>query len=148
MKVILKDNVASLGKAGDVVNVSNGYARNYLVPKGLALEATEANVKGLQREKGVLAARAEKEKADASVLAERIGSMSVSVARKVGEQDKLFGSVTARDIEEALAAQDVLVDRKNIILEEPLKEIGEFPVKVKLHHGVFCELTVNVVPET
>ncbi|HET57577.1 MAG TPA: 50S ribosomal protein L9 [Deltaproteobacteria bacterium] len=148
MKVILKDNVASLGKAGDVVNVSNGYARNYLVPKGLALEATEANVKGLQLEKGVLAARAEKEKADASALAERIGSMSVSVARKVGEQDKLFGSVTARDIEEALAAQDVLVDRKNIILEEPLKEIGAFPVKVKLHHGVFCELTVNVVPET
>ncbi|OPL15201.1 MAG: 50S ribosomal protein L9 [delta proteobacterium MLS_D] len=148
MKVILKDNVASLGKAGDVVNVSDGYARNYLIPRNFALEATEANVKKLQREKGVLAARAEKEKADASVLAERIGLMSVTVARKVGEQDKLFGSVTARDIEEALAAQDVQVDRKNILLDEPLKEIGEFPVKIKLHHGVFGELTVNVVPET
>ena len=147
MKVILMEDVASLGKAGDVVAVSAGYARNYLIPKNIALEANSANVKKLELQKGSVVARSAKEKSRAEAEAESIEAVSVTIARKVGDQEKLFGSVTAKDIVEALAARDVRIDKKNILLEEPLKELGEFKVKVKFQHGVFADLTVQVVAE-
>ena len=148
MKVILKEDVESLGRAGQVVTVSAGYARNFLIPGNLALEANTKNVKALEREKALIATRVEKEKGRAEETAGRLGSMSVTIARKMGEQDKLFGSVTSRDIQEALAAQGVAVDRKNILLEEPIKEAGEFAVKVKLYKGVSGDLKVLVVGES
>ncbi len=147
MKVILMEDVSSLGKAGEVVAVSAGYARNYLIPKNIALEANSTNIKTLELQKGSVAARSAKEKSRAEAEAESLEAMSVTIARKVGDQEKLFGSVTAKDIVEALAARDVRIDKKNILLDDPLKELGEFKVKVKFQHGVFAVLTVQVVAE-
>ncbi len=147
MKVILMEDVASLGKAGDVVTVSAGYARNYLIPKNIALEANKGNLKILEQKKGMLENRSAKEKARAEAEAERVGAMSVDIARKVGDQNKLFGSVTARDIEEALADQGIKVDKKNILLEDPLRELGEYKIKVKFLRDVFGVLTVRVIAE-
>lgn len=148
MKVILKEDVESLGKAGQVVTVSAGYARNYLIPQKMALEANTKNVKVLDREKALIAARVDKEHRQAEETAQRLESISVTIERKIGEQGKLFGSVTSRDIEEAFAARGVALDRKSIVLEEPIKETGEFAVKVKLYPKVVGNLNVRVVGES
>lgn len=147
MKVILKENVKDLGKTGDVVNVSDGYARNFLVPRGLVIEASNKNVKTLEHEKCLIAKKVEREKEKAQLQADRIAGMTLTVFRKVGEQEKLFGSVTTKDIETALNEQNIEMDRKNIILEEPIKSLGEFPVKVKLHREISVEITVIVKAE-
>ncbi len=147
MKVILKDNVQSLGKMGDVVNVSVGYARNYLIPKGLAAEASEKNIKALEHERGVIERKAEKEQKKAESLRDEMANVTCIIKRKVGEQDKLFGSVTSKDIEKALEEQGITVDKKSISIDEPIKSLGEFPVTIKLYHGVTSEVKVVVVAE-
>jgi large subunit ribosomal protein L9 len=147
MHIILKENVSTLGKAGDVVRVSVGYARNYLIPKGLALEATNKNVEVLEREKKTILAKIEKEKKKSQSLAEKLAGASCTIVRRVGEQDKLFGSVNVKDIEEALMALGLEVNRKNIILDEPIKALGEFPIKIKLPAGVVSEIKVIVAPQ-
>ena len=147
MKVILKDTVESLGKMGDVLNVSVGYARNYLIPKGLAVEASEKNIKALEQEKGVIERKEDKERKGAESLRDRMENISCIIKRKVGEQDKLFGSVTSKDIAKALEEQGIEVDRKSIDIDEPIKSLGEFPVTIKLYHGVASEVKVVVVAE-
>ncbi len=147
MKVILREDVESLGKLGAIIKVADGYARNYLIPKGLAIEASVKNVRLLDHEKRGVAQRAEKERKKAEAMLDKFKGLICTVARRVGKQDKLFGSVTTKDIEKALRDQGVGVDRKNIILEEPLKSIGEFPAKVRLYPGIVADITVAVVKE-
>ncbi|MGD0276441.1 MAG: 50S ribosomal protein L9 [Syntrophales bacterium] len=146
MNVILKENVSSLGKAGDLVKVSMGYARNYLIPKGLAIEATSRNVEALEGEKKAILKKIEKEQKQSESMAEKLAGAVCTIARRVGDQDKLFGSVNVKDIEEALVAQGLEINRKNILLDEPIKALGEFPVKIKLPAGVTTEIKVSVVP--
>ena len=145
MKVILRQNVESLGKAGNILNVADGYARNFLIPKGLAMEASTRNVKALEHDKKIILQRAEKERKAAESLAEKIAALACVIPRRVGEQDKLFGSVGVKDIEKCLLEEGIELERKNIILHEPLKALGEFPVKIKLAGGVTTELKVQVV---
>ena len=147
MKVILKQNVETLGKAGDLVKVADGYARNFLIPKGLASEANERNIKAFEHEKKRILLQAEKIHKQAEEKAERLGAVTCTIARRVGEQEKLFGSVGTKDIEEALAAQGVEVDRKSVLLDEPIKTLGEFPVRIKLSAGLTAEIKVVVTAE-
>jgi large subunit ribosomal protein L9 len=147
MKVILKQNVASLGKAGDIVDTSDGYARNFLIPKGLAAEATNKNVNTLAQEKKRILQQIEKERHKAEELSACLSGIVCRIPRRVGEQDKLFGSVGAKDIEAALHGQGVDLDRKTILLEEPIKALGEFPVKIKIHSGITAEIKVMVVSD-
>jgi large subunit ribosomal protein L9 len=147
MKVILKENVASLGKMGDAIKVSDGYARNYLIPKGLAIAANNKNLKVLEHERKHILQVAEKERKKSEVLAEKLASITCTIARRVGDQDKLFGSVGTKDIEKALQEEGVEIERKNILLDEPLKSLGEFPVKIKLPAGASAEVTVKIVAE-
>lgn len=145
MNVILKEEVAALGKAGDTVKVSDGYARNFLIPRGLALEASSRNLKALEHEKKHIMRKAEKEKKNAEGLAEQLSALTCTIVRKVGEQGKLFGSVGTKDIEELLREKGVVIDRKNILLTEPIKACGEFIVKVKLPAGITAEIKIAVV---
>ena len=147
MKVILKQNVESLGKAGDAVKVSDGYARNFLIPKGFAIEANFKNLNVLDHEKKMILAKAEKEKKNAETLAEKFKGMTCTITRRVGEQNKLFGSVNTKDVQDALQAQSLDVDRKNIVLGEPIKALGEYTVMIKLLAGVTAEIKVVVVAE-
>ena len=147
MKVILKENVASLGNTGDMVKVSDGYGRNFLIPKGMAIEASTRNVKVLEHEKRHILQAAEKEKKKAATFSEKLAGMTVTISRRVGDQEKLFGSVGTKDIEKALGEQGIAIDKKNILLNEPLKSIGEFPVKIKLSAGVTGEVKVRIVAE-
>jgi large subunit ribosomal protein L9 len=145
MNIILREDVQSLGKAGDTLKVSDGYARNFLIPRGLALEANIRNVKTLEHEKAHIMRKAEKERASAEALAEKLSSVTCTIARKVGEQGKLFGSVGTKDIEESLREKGIEIDKKNIILAEPIKAAGEFSAKVKLTAGVTAEIKITVV---
>ncbi|MBP7766195.1 MAG: 50S ribosomal protein L9 [Deltaproteobacteria bacterium] len=147
MKVILRQNVPSLGKAGDLVKVNDGYARNLLIPKGWAVEADDKSVKAFEVEKTNVLKRAQKEKSHAADLAARLGQVTLTLARKVGDQHKIFGSVTAKDIETALREKGFDIDRKMIIHDEQIKSLGEFKVRVKLHAGVETEFTLHVVGE-
>ncbi len=147
MKVILRENYETLGNAGDILKVADGYARNFLIPQGIAAEANVRNIKALEHAKQNIVRKAEKERKLHESLAASLSGVTCTIARRVGEQDKLFGSVTTKDIEEALLAQDIKIDRKTLLLEEPIKEIGEFAVMVKLGAGVTAEIKVNVVPE-
>ena len=145
MNVILKEDVASLGKTGDAVRVSDGYARNFLIPRGLALEANTRNLKTLEHEKGHIMRKAQKERKNAEGLAEKLTALTCTIARKMGEQGKLFGSVGTKDIEELLREKGIEIDRKNIILGEPIKACGEFSAKVKLPAGITAEIKIAVV---
>ena len=145
MQVILRDDLDNLGKSGEVVNVKPGYARNYLLPRGLAIKATASDVKRVEHEKRVISARTAKLAKDAQAEADRLSAVSVSIARAVGEEDKLYGSVTSRDIAEALAEQNVKIDSKKIHLEEPIKTLGMTEVQVKLGRGVNGTIKVWVV---
>ena len=147
MKVILKQNVSSLGKAGDLVKVSDGYARNLLIPKGLAIEANEKNIKTFEHEKKNILQRAEKEQKAAQDQAAQLSSVVLTIARKVGDQDKIFGSVTSKDIELALQEKGFAIDRKMIVHDEQIKSLGEFKVKIKLHGGIEAEIKLNVIGE-
>jgi large subunit ribosomal protein L9 len=143
MRIILQEDIEKLGTRGQVVEVASGYARNYLLPRNLAIPATEANLKRLENIRGVLAKRTATERELAQKLAEMLSTVRVTLSRKAGESDQLFGSVTAADIAEALAAQGYEVDKRRIHLEEPIKLIGEYEVHLKLHTDVAT--TVKVV---
>ena len=147
MKVILKEDVSNLGKIGDMVAVADGYGRNYLLPRGLAIEASTRNVKILEHQKKVIRARIQKQKSGAEVLAKQLSAVSCTVAKKAGEEDKLFGSVTTKDIEEALKTEGFSIDRKQVLLEEPIKRLGVYPVTIKIHPEVTAEVKVWVVKE-
>ncbi len=147
MKLILREDVYNLGKSGELVNVKEGYARNYLLPRNLAMLASSANVRQLEHEKQVIELRQQKLKGGAMEQAKKLEGVKVSIKRKVGEQEKLFGSVTALDIAEALAAAGHKLDRRLIHLPEPIKAVGEFPVEIRLHREVTAKLTVTVVGE-
>ena len=147
MKVILKQNIDDLGKIGEIVIVSDGFARNYLIPKGLAAEASSRTIHSLEHEKKKLLQKAEKEKNNAQALLDKLTGVNCVIARRVGEQDKLFGSVNTKDIESALKEQGLEIDRKDIVMDEPIKALGEFPVKIKLGAGLSAEIKVHVVQE-
>jgi len=147
MKVILKENVENLGRMGDVVNVTPGYARNFLIPKQFAVEANTKNIKALDHEKRIIQERAKKILADAQAFAERVSSMTVTIKEKAGEEEKLFGSVTTMDIADALKEQGVEIDRKKISLGEPIKRLGEYDVEVKVAPEVTASLKLHVVAE-
>jgi large subunit ribosomal protein L9 len=147
MKLILREDVPALGKAGDVVDVRRGYGRNYLVPQGKAVTATRAKLRELEHERGVALTAQAKRAAQARGIADKLNAQSLVIARKVGETEKLFGSVTALDVAEALAANGVAVDRHLIHLSEPIKSLGQFEVEVKLHGEVSAKVKVTVVPE-
>lgn len=147
MKVILKTQVPKLGKAGELVEVKNGFGRNYLLPRALAVLATAKGVRELAHQKRVIGQQQAKEAAAAAKLAEKIAAARIQIARKVGEQEKLFGSVTAKDIAEALLAAGVSVDRHLVQLEEPIKALGVYDVPVKLHPEVSAQVKVYVVAE-
>ena len=145
MEVILREHIEKLGRRGDVVKVANGYARNFLLPQKLALPATEGNKRHVERERKISEAREAQERQGAEALAARLGAVELSFARRVGEGDTLYGSVTSADVADALTARQFDIDKRKIQLHDPLKQIGEFKVAVKLQHDVVAEVTVKVV---
>ena len=147
MEVILREDVERLGTRGQVVKVADGYARNFLLPKRLAVAATEANKKIVEQERQAHLRREAKAKGEAEDLAKLMTGVAVTIAQKAGENDQLFGSVTSKDIAEALERQNYTIDRRKIHLEQPIKQLGEFKVPVRLHRDVTAEITVNVVKE-
>ena len=149
MKVILKQNVPSLGKAGDLVKANDGYARNFLIPKGLAAEADEKNIKVFEHEKRNILRKAVNEHKTARELADVLSKVTITMARKVGDQDKLFGSVSVKDIETALKEKGYDINRKMIVHEhgEHIKSLGDFKIKIKLTHDVETEINLKVVGE-
>jgi large subunit ribosomal protein L9 len=147
MQVILREDVDKLGKIGDLVKVKNGYARNYLVPMKKAIEATPKNLRAMEHARKMVADRMRKLKKEAAADADKIKALSVTIKAKAGEEGKLFGSVTTMDIAEAAKAQGVTIDKRRIVLEEPIKRLGDFAVPVKLHADVVAELKVTVVAE-
>lgn len=148
MIVILNRDVKGTGKAGDIVKVSDGYARNMLIPKGYAREATEGNVRNLEKQKALAAEKKAEEKAAAQALAEKVSAVSVTIKTKAGEGGRIFGSITSKDIAEALADQHKLtVDKKKIQLENPVKQTGEMTVDIRLYPEVTAKLKVIVTAE-
>lgn len=145
MEVILRENVESLGARGDRVQVARGFARNFLFPKSLAVEASAGNVRALTEESKMRDLRENKTKRHAQSLAQKLGSVSVTATAKVGEDEKLFGSVTSQDIEDLLRAQGYEIDKKRILLEEPIKALGVYTVPLKLHQNVDASVKVWVV---
>jgi large subunit ribosomal protein L9 len=147
MELILRDDVEKLGRRGEVVRVADGYARNYLLPRGLGMEVTAANKAMIEKEKKAHLARLAKEKAEFEALSERISSMRFVAPRKVGENDVLYGSVTAADVAEFLRAKGIEIDKRKVQLEEPIKQLGEHEVKVKLHLEVVATVKLLVTKE-
>jgi large subunit ribosomal protein L9 len=147
MQIILQENVEKLGDRGEVVTVAEGYARNYLLPRKLALEASPNNLKRLEKIRGSLAKRTATEREQAQKQAELLNNVTVTLARKAGETDQLFGSVTAADLADALAKQGFEVDKRRIQLPEPIKTVGEFMVTAKLVHDVTATFKVIVTRE-
>lgn len=147
MEIILREDIDKLGQRGQVVKVSPGYARNYLLPKRLAVAATESNKKIVEQERQAHLRRETKIQSDAQDLAKMMGSVEVTIAQKAGENDQLFGSVTTADLAAALEKQGYTIDRKKISLDEPIKTLGDFKVAVRLHKNVSFDLPVHVVRE-
>ena len=147
MEVILREDIEKLGSRGEVVKVAAGYARNFLLPKRLAVLANESNRKIVEQERHAHVRKEAKLVDEAQDLSKLLTGVSVTIAQKAGEADQLFGSVTSKDIAEALAVQNFTIDRRKIHLEEPIKQLGEFKVPVKLHKDVTAEITVVVVKE-
>ena len=145
MEVILREDVEKLGNRGDMVRVAPGYARNFLLPKRLAVAATDANRKIVEQERQAHLRREAKQKSEAEDLSKLLTGVTVTIAQKAGENDQLFGSVTAKDVAEALEAKDFTIDRRKIQLDEPIRTLGEHKVTVRLHREVSTEVTVNVV---
>jgi large subunit ribosomal protein L9 len=147
MEVILREDVEKLGVRGQVVKVAGGYARNFLLPRKLAVAATEANKKIVEQERQAHLRREAKEKAAAQDLANMMAGVTVVIAQKAGDQDQLFGSVTSKDIAEALERQDFHIERRKIHLVDPIKQLGQYQVPVRLHRDVTVEIAVQVVKE-
>ncbi len=147
MDVILREDVEKLGTRGQLVKVAPGYARNFLLPNKLAVAATESNKKIVEQERQAHLRREAKVEGEAKDLAKMLGSVAITIAQKAGENDQLFGSVTSKDIAEALEKQGYTIERRKIALDEPIKTLGEFKVPVRLHREVTVEITVNVVKE-
>lgn len=147
MEVILREDVSNLGHRGDVVKVADGYGRNFLLPKNLAMEATAANKAVIEQMKAAAVRRSAKEKAEAEQLVTQLNNVSLVFERRVGENDHLFGSVTSVDIAQGLAAKGFEIDRRKVQLDEPLKSTGEFHVPVKLHREVTAHIAVTVKGE-
>jgi large subunit ribosomal protein L9 len=147
MEVILKDHVENLGRRGDIVKVAEGYARNYLLPRKLALVVNEGSKRQVERERKNAEARELEEKTQAEAYAKRLAEADISIARKVGENDAMYGSVTSADVAHALAAKGFEIDKRKITMPDPFKSIGEFKVPVKVHRDVTAEVTVKVVKE-
>ncbi|HEY5619345.1 MAG TPA: 50S ribosomal protein L9 [Vicinamibacterales bacterium] len=147
MEVILREYVDHLGKRGEIVKVADGYARNYLLPRRLALPATDGNRKHVERERRIAEAREAQEKGQAEAIAARLAALEIAIARRVGETDQLYGSVTAADIAEFLKDKGFEVDRRKIILPESIKTIGDHDVPLKLHREVTVPLKVRVIKE-
>ena len=147
MEVILKEDIAKLGARGDVVKVAEGYGRNYLIPRKLAIEANAANRAVIEQMKAAAVRRAAREQGDAQALAAQLAGVSLAFTRKSGEHDQLFGSVTSADIARELEHKGLNIDRRKIQLEEPLKHVGEFSVPVKLHKDVTASVKVTIAKE-
>jgi len=147
MEVILREDIEKLGTRGQLVKVAPGYARNFLLPKRLAVPATDANRKIVEQERQAHLRREAKETADAQDLAKLMAGVSVTISQKAGENDQLFGSVTARDIGEGLEKQGYTIDRRKILLADPIRQLGEYKVAIRLHKEVTVEIPVNVVRE-
>ena len=147
MDVILREDIDKLGARGEVVKVAPGYARNFLLPKHLAVEATEANRKIVEQERQAHLRKEAKLKSEAEDLSKLMSGVSVTIAQKAGENDQLFGSVTAKDVADALAVKNYTVDRRKVQLDEPIKHLGEYKVPIRLHKDVTAEITVTVVKE-
>lgn len=147
MKVILRQTVENLGRPGDIVKVKPGYAHNYLIPQLMALPVTEGNIKRIEHEKRILAIREAKLKEEAEQLAARLSSISLRFTKKSGLEGVLYGSVTSAEIAEALEAKGYEIDRKRIMIAEPIKRLGEFEIKIRLHPEVAVPLMVSVLPE-
>jgi large subunit ribosomal protein L9 len=146
MELILKKTVDTLGEEGDIVKVKPGYARNYLIPQKMAVIANKANRALLDQEKATIAARREKHRQESETLSKKISGTTVTIQHRVGEEEKLFGSVTAADIVEKLAELGIQVEKKNILLNEPIKTLGDFIVSIKVGYQMTSEVTVRVVP--
>ena len=147
MEVILREHVDNLGKRGEIVKVADGYARNYLLPRKLALPATDGNRKHVERERKIMESREAEEKGQADAMAARLAAIDITIARRVGETDQLYGSVTSADIVDVLKAKGFDVDKRKLILPEPIKTIGDHNVPLKLHRDVTVPLVVKVVKE-
>jgi len=147
MKVILKEDVKNLGVTGSVVNVADGYARNFLIPRNLAVEANVKNIRALQHEKRKIEEKARKKTNAARELAERLAVTTFVIPARAGEEEKLFGSITSMDIAEALKTKGFEIDKKKIILDEPIKRLGSFTINIKLQSDVTAHMNVTVVPE-
>jgi large subunit ribosomal protein L9 len=147
MDVILREDIDKLGTRGQLVKVAPGYARNFLLPNKMAVAATESNKKIVEQERQAHLRREAKVEGEAKDLGKMLGGVSITIAQKAGENDQLFGSVTSKDIAEALEKQGYTIERRKIALEEPIKTLGEFKVPVRLHREVTAEITVTVVKE-
>lgn len=147
MEVILREDIDKLGNRGEIVKVAPGYARNFLLPKRLAVAATESNKKIVEQERQAHLRKEAKLEGEAQDLAKMMGNVSVTIKQKAGENDQLFGSVTSKDVADALHAAGYSIERRKIQLEEPIKQLGEFKVPVRLHKNVTTEVTVTVAKE-
>jgi large subunit ribosomal protein L9 len=147
MEVILRTDIPKLGKAGDVVKVKDGYARNYLIPKGFAIPANKKNLKALERERQIILAKVERLRKKAQSLAEKIESTSLVIYRKIIEEDRIYGSVSVVDIVNALKDQGIELDKKQIVLEEPIKKLGSYEIPVKVGSDVTATLKLEVREE-
>ncbi len=147
MKVFLKEDVKNLGKIGDVVNVAEGYARNFLLPKKVAVEANPKNLKEFEHNKRIIQERAAKIKDASKATADKLSALTLTIRAKAGEEDRLFGSVTTMDIAEAFKAEGFEVDKKKILLGEPIKRLGEYTVEVKIHSEVNATVKVQVISD-
>ena len=147
MEIILKETIPSLGKAGDMVKVANGYARNFLLPKGKAIFAEKKNIFQLERQQASILAKAAKEYDEFDALATKLGELEISIPVRVGEKDRLYGSVTNLDIANAIESQGYSIDRKKMQMDEPIKALGEFEIPVKLSPDVRAVIKVNVVSQ-
>ena len=147
MEIILREHVDNVGERGEIVKVADGFARNYLLPRKLALPATDANKKHVERERKITEAREAEQKGQAEALAARLSALDIAIARRVGETDQLYGSVTGGDIADFLKAKGFDIDKRKIILPEPIKAIGDHDVPLKLHREVTVPLKVRVIKE-
>ena len=148
MEVILNKTIDTLGLEGDIVNVKPGYARNYLIPQQIAMLVSKQNLARLQQQKEAIEARLEKERKEAGTLSDKLSDVTIEIARRVGDENRLFGSVTSADIADKLEEKGITVDRRTILLKDPIKSLGETKVIVKVGYQLNTEIVVQVVPET
>lgn len=147
MKVILKADVKNLGQIGEVVSVKDGYGKNFLIPKGVAVEANTKNIKSLEHEKRKIGEIAKKNKSTAENLSSKLSSLAITMKAKAGGEEKLFGSITAMDIADALKKEGFEIDKRKIQLEEPIKRLGDYAVNIKIHQDISAKLNISVVAE-